>query len=205
MNFLIFALSLSLSQSCPEIKTVSNFNLTEYIDKTWYIQLQQPTPYLPENVNYCVTARYNIINKKILFYDGVVIGVHNNARSNHVNGTELNKYNTTLCARIPDKNVMSKLLVAPCFLPNIFGGDYWVISAGPRPDNYEWAIVMGGNPTVKLKDGCTTKTDTYNNSGFWFFTKAKNPPKKLIDYMSNIAIKKGLSLEKMNKVEQIGC
>ena len=35
-----------------------------------------------------------------------------------------------LCARQPDAVSTSALLVAPCFLPNVFGGDYWVVAVG---------------------------------------------------------------------------
>jgi lipocalin len=205
-SLLILSFSNIVSScDCPTVSTVSNFNLTEYIKEKWYIQLQQETPYLPKDVNYCVTAQYNIINKKILFYDGIVLGVHNNARINGINGSELNAFNNTLCARIPNRSTQSKLLVAPCFLPNIVAGDYWVIAAGPQENNYEWAIVLGGNPTVKLDDGCTTKTDRINNSGFWFFTREINPSNSIIEKMKNISSEKGLSLKLMNKVVQDGC
>ena len=77
----------------------------------------------------------------------------------------INANNFTLCARIPNTSVSSKLfLVAPCFLPNLFGGDYWVIIAGPSSDNYQYAVVSGGQPLVQYPDGCTTRNDTMNNA-----------------------------------------
>tara|TARA_E500000178_G_C16826386_1_gene663984 strand:- start:285 stop:902 length:618 start_codon:yes stop_codon:yes gene_type:complete len=202
---LISILFASYLGNCPDISTVQNFNLTEYLDKTWYIQYQQETAYLPKNTNYCVTARYNLIDKNILFYKGPVIEVSNHARKNSVNGEDLNKHNITLCARIPDINVKSKLLVAPCFLPNYFAGDYWVVAVGPDSSNYEWAIISGGKPTVQLSDGCTTKIDKVNDSGFWFFTKNKNPSKKIIDFMFKKANQIGFSTKRLNKVIQENC
>ena len=104
-----------------------------------------------------------------------------------------------------NSNVISKLLVAPCFLPNFFAGDYWVkIDAGPSSDNYEYAIISGGQPTVQLKDGCTTSTNGTNGSGFGFF-RQQNVNNTLINFMNNLAREKGFSLMLMNKVTQKGC
>ena len=199
INFLI------IGNQCPKVNTVENFNLTEYIKETWYIQQQQETYYLPAKYNYCVTARYQLSNKKILFYHGQVLDVFNHADSGSVNGIDLNKNNFTLCARIPDPKVPSKLLVAPCFLPNFFGGDYWVIDVGPSIDNYQWAIVSGGQPNIKYSDGCTTSTSKLNHAGLWLFTRQQNPPNRLINYMLNKTKEKGFTLQKLNKVTQKGC
>ena len=40
----------------------------------------------------------------------------------------------TLCARVPDKDKASELLVAPCFLPNFLAGPYWVLATGSDKD-----------------------------------------------------------------------
>jgi len=90
--------------------------------------MQQQTLYLPNNTNYCVTAKYQPTNRSILFFSGKVLNVYNYARVNSTQGRQLNYQNMTLCARIPNSSMPSKLLVAPCFLPNIFAGDYWVTS-----------------------------------------------------------------------------
>ena len=95
--FQLLILSLSLSYNCPNISTITNLNLTEYIRLPWYIQLQQETPYLPINSNYCVSARYSISNKTVPFYNGTVLNVFNQARLNNVSGTPLNYKNTSLC------------------------------------------------------------------------------------------------------------
>lgn len=203
-NF-FFLFSINLTFGCQKVDTVENFNLTEYIKDRWFIQKQQETFYLPKEYNYCVSAYYRPSHKKILFYDGEVIDVFNYAEKNKVNGEKVNKNNFTLCARIPNHDITSKLLVAPCFLPNFFGGDYWVIAAGPKSDNYEWAIISGGQPDVQLKDGCTTKTKGVNSAGFWYFTRNQYVSEKLLNFMDKKAKEKGFSTSLLNKVEQKGC
>ena len=78
---------------------ISDFNLTEYIKDKWYIQKQQITSYLPLELNYCVTAKYQLSNKLIPFYFGKVLSVFNYANINKVNGPSTNKNNFTLCAK----------------------------------------------------------------------------------------------------------
>lgn len=195
--------SSSLAFQCPNVTTMDNLNLTEYVKENWYIQRQQITPYLPLNSNYCVTARYSISNKTVPFYKGKVINVYNNARLNSVNGSNLNSNNNTLCARINGKN--SKLLVAPCFLPNIFAGDYWILLAGPCGDNYQYAIVSGGQPNKKYKSGCSTSIKTINESGLWILTRNQTVSDDLIEDMITFLVKNGITTSLLNKVEQKKC
>jgi lipocalin len=191
--------AFSTIEPCRIVETQNNFNITEYLNGKWYVQMQQVTNYLPIESNFCVSAEYNLSTKKVPFYNGLVIDVHNYANENFVNGYNVNKNNSTLCARIPNDNFKSKLLVAPCFSPNFFAGDYWVVAAGPNSFKYEWAIVSAGQPNTKHDDGCTT------DDGFWFFTRKQVASKKLIDELKSISIKKGFSLEKLNYVNQKGC
>jgi len=200
----VFLISSTIAL-CPEIKTVENFNLTEYVKQKWYIQKQQVTQYLPLEENYCVTASYNFSNKKIPFYQGLVLSVYNYANLNKTNGENTNVKNIFLCARIPNDTVKSKLLVAPCFLPNVFAGDYWVIAVGPNSNNYQWAIVSGGQPTVQYEDGCTTRNDTVNHSGFWFLTRNQTVNNTLLEIMLDVAKQKGFTTSQLNNVKQIGC
>lgn len=93
------------------------------------------------------------------FYSGVVTTVYNFATAGKVNGPPQNTANETkLCARQPNDRVPAAIINAPCFLPNLLAGDYWVVAIGPSPASYEWAIISAGQPTVQYKDGCTTKT-----------------------------------------------
>ena len=203
--FILLLLSEANGQNCPLVNTQTNFNLTEYVRDRWYIQQQQITTYLPLEENYCVTAKYNISDRKILGYKGVVLNVYNYANLNKVNGEEANKHNQVLCARVPNKTNPSKLLVAPCFLPNVFAGDYWVVAAGPTSDNYEWAIVSGGQPTVQYKDGCTTKTTGSNGAGFWYFSRVPLASRSVIKKLNKIAKSKGYTLSQLHNVTQANC
>ena len=203
--FILLLLSEANGQNCPLVNTQTNFNLTEYVRDRWYIQQQQITTYLPLEENYCVTAKYNISDRKILGYKGVVLNVYNYANLNKVNGEEANKHNQVLCARVPNKTNPSKLLVAPCFLPNAFAGDYWVVAAGPKSYNYEWAIVSGGQPTVQYKDGCTTKTTGSNGAGFWYFSRVPLASRSVIKKLNKIAKSKGYTLSQLHNVTQANC
>lgn len=206
-----FFLSLSLFSvvnaydNCPQIQTVNNLNLTEYIRAPWYIQMQQETPYLPNNTNYCVLAKYNRTQRSVPFFSGTVLSVYNYANRDRVNGYNLNKNNYTLCARVPNANETSKLIVAPCFLPNIFGGDYWILYAGPQTNNYEYAIVSGGPTNIRYNNGCSTSTTNINNSGLWIFTRNQTVSDSLIENLIVYLVSRGITPELLNKVNQTGC
>lgn len=174
---------------------------------TWYIQQQQVTEYLSAADNYCTLATYVANSKKTVpFFGGTVVEVYNYANEQSVNGKNENSEGMVLCARVPDNSQPAKLLVAPCFLPNVLAGDYWVVAAGPSQDNYEWAIVSGGQPTVAGADGgCTTKTTGTNGAGFWLFTRTQVASTATIAEMRSTAQKAGFSLDKLNPVEQSGC
>ena len=203
LNFLIII--TNILAKCPDIAVVENFNVSEYIKSKWYIQKQQITSYLPLNTNYCVSARYAQTNKTVPFFSGKVLSVYNNADKDKVNGPKLNSNNQTLCARIPNEKQPAKLLVGPCFLPNILAGDYWVIAAGPKNDNYQWAIVSGGPPTQQYPDGCTTKQSGVNGSGLWLFSRKSVANNVTIETMLNLLKKKGYTTRFLNTVEQKNC
>lgn len=206
MNLIFFLfLSSTVNDQCPKVNTMNNFNITEYVKSKWYIQKQQITSYLPLRENYCVTAKYELSDKKIIGYNGIVLNVYNYANLDMVNGKNANKHNQVLCARIPNINISSKLLVAPCFLPNYFGGDYWVIAAGPHSNNYEWALVSGGQPTVHYDDGCTTKTTGSNGAGLWYFTRNQIVNNSIIEKLDKIAQYNGYTLSQLHDVNQTNC
>ena len=202
---LLLLINSCVALECPNVKTVENLNLTEYIRKPWYIQMQQETPYLPKNSNYCVYARYSLSNKRVPFFGGQVLNVYNYANLDMVNGDNLNSDNTTLCARVKNSSETSKLLVGPCFIPNIFSGDYWIIDVGPDSNNYEYAIVIGGQPNNKLNDGCTTNNNTINNSGLWIFSRTNVVNDSFKLYMKKKLFMMNISSMLLNNVTQEGC
>ena len=203
--FNLLIINNSTQRICPKIKTVDNLNITEYIRKPWYILAQQETSYLPLNSNYCVYANYSRTNKTVPFFDGTVLSVYNYANLNEVNGENLNSNNTTLCARIKNNSELSKLSVAPCFLPNLFAGDYWIIYVGPNSSNYEYAIVIGGQPNVIYQDGCTTRTNTINNSGLWLLSRNPLANNTVIDSLKLKLKKMNISTKLLNSVNQSNC
>ena len=208
MNFSLFLFCTNLVTAygtCPTVTTLEKFNLSEYVRDRWYIQKQQVTSYLPKSTNYCVSARYQVSNKSVPFYSGIVLDVYNEARIDSANGQQLNRNNMTLCARVPNSSHPSKLLVAPCFLPNLLAGDYWVLDAGPSSDNYEWAIVSGGQPHDQYCDGCTTRRDSMNNAGLWLFTRKQVVPDSLINMMLKKLKEKGFTTVFLNDVTQDYC
>ena len=117
INLLLPILSIS---SCPIIHPTIDFNTTEYLRATWYIQQQQITGYQQPNSLYCVAQTLDSTNRTVPFFNGNVLNVYNYANLNAVNGDNQNSGNFTLCARQPYTNDTARLLNAPCFLPNLY-------------------------------------------------------------------------------------
>lgn len=206
-NLLLNLISLTLS-NCPNIQPMTEFNTSEYIRSTWFIQEQQITGYQPENSLYCVAQTLNLTNRTVPFFNGNVISVFNYGNLNQVNGQSENAGNFTLCARQTNTTDPARIINAPCFLPNILAGPYWVLAAGPRTDNYTWAIVSGGPPNVKYPDGnCSTSLSGTNGSGLWLFSRHRFG--ELADYtvriMRDLLVNMGITLSQLMNVEQQGC
>ena len=197
-----------LSLGCPTIRPMHNFNTTEYIRATWYIQQQQITGYQPNNTLYCVAQTLDKTNNTVPFFSGDVLSIYNYANVDRVNGAPLNVNNFTLCARQPNESLPSDILNGPCWLPNLFAGPYWVIDAGPSPSNYSWAIVSGGPPTVQYPDGnCSTSEKGVNGSGLWLFTR--DNVEENVAYYVNLMRESlkvlGYSVSQLLPVHQQGC
>jgi len=196
------------SDSCPTVTTQPNFNLTNYVTGgKWYIQQQMAVLYLPENQNYCVTAQYS-------FTDSTKTKAHvsNYANEGGINGKVYDSDKQVgilggICADLPDPSEPAKLSVGPCNLPTWLPGArgaYWIVAAGPSPDNYEWALISGGQPTHKADGGCRTGTGI-NDSGLWIFTRKAERDDELITKIRGIAQQKGFDLSVLNDVTQAGC
>eukprot|EP00933_Yihiella_yeosuensis_P050304 TRINITY_DN48079_c0_g1_i1.p1 TRINITY_DN48079_c0_g1~~TRINITY_DN48079_c0_g1_i1.p1 ORF type:complete len:250 (-),score=61.51 TRINITY_DN48079_c0_g1_i1:271-1020(-) len=221
----VAALSVALSAlgadaACKQLEVQQNFNVSEFIRATWYVQYQQKNGYQqPDSLN-CVAATYNETyhgkKKWVPFFKGEVITVFNDCRLK--DGTVCNDFTNPdfkpsfaipLCARITNPAEPAKLYVAPCLLPNFLSGDYWVAAAGPTPDNYQYAVIVAGQPTVELSDGCTTPDSCTNpsqwNCGLWVFTRDPNPDFKYIAALKDIVNEKGLSTQKLIRVDHEKC
>ena len=196
------------AQNCPSVslQTDPKVNISEYIRKSWYVQKQQLNGYQSLDDLFCVTATYNMDNHShVPFFSGRVLSVYNYANLNKVNGLSSNN-STILCAREPNSSSPEKLIVSPCFLPNILAGPYWIMAVGPTPENYEWSIVIGGQPSVRTTNTtCTTKTSGVKGSGLWLLTRSRVLNHTIIDNMYKIMYEKGISKNLLKNVTQLGC
>lgn len=165
--------------TCPTISTVGdeNFDLDEWIRATWYVQAQQLTTYSPPEDLYCLTATYNLEERRVPFFAGTVISVYN--RGTKSDFLTDNSDGLILCGRV-NPNDGSKISVSPCFLPNIFSGPYWPIYIDQDEDsgNYTTAVVSGGQTNIYMdgteEDGnvlCTTTETEDTNSGLWIISR----------------------------------
>jgi len=186
--------------SCPpaNFSTVDGFNLTSFVSTRWYIQQQMATSYLPKTENRCVFAEYSLPEKKPFW--GYEIRVRNYAEdvaspyTVHDSGPDL------LCAKIEDSSA-GKLKVAPCFLPPLLAGPYWVLDYNEEEG---YALISGGAPTISAPGGCRTGTGV-NDSGLWIFTREQMRNAALVSKVRDIAAAKGFDLSVLNDVIQTGC
>lgn len=208
--------------NCSELQVAQDFNITEYLRASWYIQKQQVNGYQPEERLYCVVATYNETfrgkKSRVPFFFGTVVTVFNDCNVGGKNAQVSNNYtapdfkrgfSSPLCARQRDPKEPAKLSVAPCLLPNFLAGDYWIVEAGPRPNDYQWAIIMAGQPTVEFEDGCTTP-DTCSGPaqtgcGFWLVTRDPQPAQAVVEDLESKARAKGLSTRLLKAIDHDGC
>jgi lipocalin len=218
LNFLCDTLGLF----CPETSTSSTkcqavsplsaaeFDLEEYIRLSWFIQKQQVNPYQSENQLFCTAATYSMSKKNDGFLE-----VDNYSNNDMVNGpvqsSDDNSAFSNLCGKQVDGG---KLSVAPCAFKDLWdtvAGPYWVLAVG---DDYEWAIVSGGQPNQPYPSAsnptlCTTKEgssflDT-NGSGLWLFTREQERDATTIETMENALLAMGVYTGNLKDVTQEGC
>jgi len=195
---------------CPRVAPVHNFDLARYVEKSWFIQMQQVNPYQSANQLYCVAATYERDEH------AAFVNVFNYGNNDRVNGAPQTSYGNVfsrLCAKVRARDDTAELAVAPCFLRKIgvfdwLAGPYWVIAMDKV--NYEWAIVSGGQPgVVKQTDPvkCTTRDDTVNGSGLWLFTRVQTGPRaeELTRQMLAVLDSMGVFTGDLKKVVQEGC
>jgi lipocalin len=187
------------------------FNLTKYIEKSWFIQKQQVTPYQSEDQLYCVVATYNT-------RDDGFLQVQNTGNTGGVDGEPQNSDSDSFLSSLCAKQVKGgSLQVAPCLFKPVFsliGGPYWILAVGEEGESYSWAIVSGGPPnklkeTVDGRNFCTTKEGTsfldINGSGLWLFTKAQTASNATIAAMEEKLTEMGIYTGDLKPVEQEGC
>lgn len=206
-RFSLFLLSASLStmtaaDDCKVVETVEDFNITEYAQAPWYIHQQAENSYSPIEQNYCVRAKYIVPGGKVGWF-GYSVEVNNQAQNE--DGDE---FGGKLCAYQPDDEVPSKLAVAPCWLPKLFAGPYWIVAYN---ETEGYALVSGGQPDEVVFDGngttvvgCRTGTGT-NNAGLWIFSRSYVRNEELIETVREIARDAGFDTSVLNNVNQTNC
>jgi len=196
------------ARDCPAVTPQQNFNLTEYVEGgKWYIQQQMAVSYLPASQNYCVTAQYSYTDAS-----KTAAHVHNYANQDAVNGKVYDSDKQLgilggICADVADPAQPAKLSVGPCNLPSWLPGargPYWVLAAGPSADNYEWALISGGQPTHRATGGCRTGSGV-NDSGLWIFTRKAERDQAVVDKLRDLAQDMGFDVSVLNDVQQAGC
>lgn len=181
---------------CPPVTTPPDFDLTRFTSKRWYAHQQAPTQYVPVEKNYCVYAEYEILEKKT-FPWGYEVSVNNYAEN-----MEGEEFGGPLCAYVDEPNDQAKLKVAPCFLPKYLAGPYWVLAYNEEKG---YALVSGGQPTVRTENGLCTTGEGVNDSGLWIFLRSVERDNTLIEEVRGIAKKFEIDLSILNDVDQTNC
>merc|ERR1711998_547295 len=193
----MLAVAMAASDGCPAVSTQADFDLSQFVQEgRWYIQQQAVTQYLPVEQNFCVYAEYSILKKKTFW--GYTIQVHNHAEEQ--DGT-VHDSGSLLCAKQADEADPAKLEVAPCFLPSFAAGPYWVVA---YDETQGYALISGGQPTVKSERGCRTGSGT-NDSGLWIFSREQVADPALIQHVREIAQQQGFDVSVLNTVDQTNC
>ncbi len=185
--------------TCPIVKTVENFDISEYASAKWYVHQQAEISYLPKDYNYCVSAQYTVREVATTPW-GYTVDVLN--QSQNKNGyktkSELCAYQTTASP--------SKLGVGKCWLAKSSTGPYWVVA---YDETEGYALVSGGQPKVPvdpndLSLGCRTGTGK-NNSGLWIMSRSQERDENLITKVRTIASEAGFDVTVLNDVVQTDC
>lgn len=181
---------------CKPVTTQANFDMEAFVAGRWYIQQQAVTKYLPASQNNCVYAEYQVLPKKSFW--GYTIQVHNHAEEANGKVFDSGKY---ICAKSADPTDPAKLEVAPCFLPALTAGPYWVLAYNEEEG---YALVSGGQPDIETPQGCRTGTGT-NDSGLWIFTRSQARVEATVQKARDIATQQGFDLSVLNDVNQASC
>merc|ERR1712176_1070408 len=116
---------------------MGDFDLESFVSGRWYIQQQMAISYLPKSENRCVSAEYSLLSQKTFWgYDVQVQNLAEDVAPPHT----IHNSSNLLCAKVVD-SMAGKLEVAPCFLPSILAGPYWVLAFSAQEG---YALISGG-------------------------------------------------------------
>lgn len=198
--------------SCLPVTTVENFDVEQYASAPWYVQQQAENAYIPLDQNRCVTAQYSLRHDDELnwwerSWWGYTVDVFNYAETSassdsSSSSSSFDSTGGSLCADY-DEDTQSQLRVAPCFLPQVFAGPYWVVAYNETGGDGGYALVSGGPPTIIAEgesdcgasgtEHCCKTGEGINRSGLWLLTRQKNPSEALVEKIRGIARQKGFS------------
>jgi Bacterial lipocalin len=197
--------SSSSSVTCPVVDTVADFDIEQYAARPWYSHQQAVNFYLPQRLNYCVRADYNVRDRPT-FPWGYTVDVRNQAqdKDGKLQGGNLCAYQTDL----ESGQQPGKLAVAPCFLPKMFAGPYWVLLYNEEKG---YALISGGQPSTPSYDdkdgnfiGCRTGKGI-NDAGLWIFSRSPVRDQEMIDFVRGMAVEMGIDVTVLNDVNHEGC
>jgi len=195
LTLLIYVGGSTAETECAPVKTVPDFNLSEYIQARWYVHQLAPTKYVPIEKNFCAHADYSLRESPTIPW-GYTVKV-----MNYVEDKEGNPYGGELCAYEADSKDKAKLGVAPCWLPTFSSGPYWVLAYDEKEG---YALISGGQPTVSTENGCRASDEGFE-TGLWIFLRTRKRNDSKIEKVREIAKGMGLDVSVLNDVDQTNC
>lgn len=208
---------------CKPVDPLSSqdFDVEQYINGTWYVQKQQEWPLLGKKQMNCVLHTYMWRDSMVAPTSGntdAYLSMYQYANDKKPGGTVLSLEMYTAWAGVCLKQESAgNFDIANCGVADVGGvdmgavsgildafidatsGPYWVLAVG---ENYEWAIVSGGQPDVirktekvKLANGNKQEVtycappkgdnllDIYNGAGLFLMTRGSAVPDGAMDEM----------------------
>jgi len=168
----------------PGFSTQETLNIQWFTSAKWYIHQQQEIMFHPANHLYCNTVDFHV--KKFQSLLGYSMTATYGAKNEH--GKSLAPWiPKTLCARWTE-GVVGKAVIAPCFIPSAWAGDYWVVASDM---DEEWALVSGGAPNQQGADGCKS---SFAKGGLWIMTRRQQREEEMMQKIRGVAEEKGFDL-----------
>jgi hypothetical protein len=191
---------------CPRVLPAVDVDLAAFVARTWYVQAQQVTAFQALDQLYCALVSVDsLVAGAVPGFDGDASAVNFYSNQGAVNGPPLHSDGS--CLRVPYPELPSNLLIAPCGVPNSKAVPFWIVAVGPldaASGAYEWVLATGGQPTVKLADGCAV-SPTSQASGLWLLGNTPSLALPAVDAAFLALGQFGVSLSTLVVVPQDGC
>jgi len=173
------------ASTCAQKKIdIKAIELSELIRASWYAQFQKETFFERKEDFQCRTATYDLNPAGV---EGAPEGSQALFVNNRLGRPDLDIELTAVVAG------PGQLRVAPCEVFNFeTAGDFSILDFGANDitGEYEWAVVMSGNPTETAEDGeCTTPF----GNGLWMYTREKVASEETVQKMFDAIAKQGVS------------